>query len=913
MTSRASVSSPPAAPHPEVSTPIVRNMAFLLGGRLATAAATVVASPVLFSVLGPSRFGIWSLLLGIIAIAGLGDLGFGSTQLRAVAQAAGGDSTRRARGALALGMVLSLAVGLALLAGGLLGWPLFVATFHTGSVGPEARTAALCLVASLIVDGIGSPWRTVLEGTQRMGAPVAALAGTTLLATAAGVALALDGAGLVGLGLATLAASILRAGLLVVVARRHAPELRPSLRDLRRGELRPLLGYGMRVQGSQGGAFINLEADRFLIGGFFSPALVASFELGSKLVSTLNLIPFCLLYAFFPAAAALNARGQRAKLDALYLRLTRYLAAFACVATACLVTSAGPLVRLWVGRPLPLAAAAVSVLAPGLAVVLLGGPAVAVTRAEGAPGRETRYVFATAMLNLALTAPLILALGSVGVPVATSLAMGIGTTYFLWSFHRGSGRALWPVVHVVWKPLLAAVFACAVVLSIAHLLPDGPGRIDAAAAVAARVGLAVALSLSVLTVTRFFRREDRLLLRRLVSWALRARDAARRGAGRAAPGGQGPREGLGPSWVIYMSAIDWRGSRNRQQELAGQLARERLVLFVEPPKLRPVWRMQVEQLSASMWRLRPPVMLPLGRFIPPVNRLNRRFAAARIRRWLDVRPGRRLLLVDEDLATPIIGSLGERGLIYDVCDLDWTFTRRWNRWHLRRALRSGVGDADAVTCSSGALTEMLAGEHCRPVELLNACDPGHFRPEGPVSERLASIAGPRLGYVGSLDERAFDAPLVTAVALQRPDWSFVLVGPSVASVERSLRQLPNVHLLGRLDYDELPAVMRGFDVCLIPYRLGGLIDYVHPKKFYEYLATGKPVVTTPIAGLRGLEAPHRRAASADEFVSAIQAALAETGTPARTAHRRSFGLAHSWDARGEELTELLERVEGRSA
>ena len=128
-----------------------------------------------------------------------------------------------------------------------------------------------------------------------------------------------------------------------------------------------------------------------------------------------------------------------------------------------------------------------------------------------------------------------------------------------------------------------------------------------------------------------------------------------------------------------------------------------------------------------------------------------------------------------------------------------------------------------------------------------------------------------------------------------------------------MRELPNVHLLGRLDYDELPAIVRGFDVCLIPYRVGGLIDYVHPKKFYEYLAAGKPVVSTPIAALRDLDAPHWRAATSDEFVSAIEAALTETVTPARTAHRRSFALAQSWDARGADLAELVAGVEGSSA
>ena len=176
------------------------------------------------------------------------------------------------------------------------------------------------------------------------------------------------------------------------------------------------------------------------------------------------------------------------------------------------------------------------------------------------------------------------------------------------------------------------------------------------------------------------------------------------------------------TWVVYLSAIPWRWESHRQQELARQLARTRRVLFVEPPGLRPAWHLRIERLAPSLWRLVPPTLLPLGRFLPPVNAINRRVAAWRLRRWLDGRPGDRLLLVDEDLAAPMMGRLGERARVYDGADLHWTFTRRWNRWHLRAGLARAVRQADVVVVSAPALTDALAAYRTAPVELLNGCD-----------------------------------------------------------------------------------------------------------------------------------------------------------------------------------------------
>ncbi|MEX2556492.1 MAG: glycosyltransferase [Actinomycetota bacterium] len=364
-------------------------------------------------------------------------------------------------------------------------------------------------------------------------------------------------------------------------------------------------------------------------------------------------------------------------------------------------------------------------------------------------------------------------------------------------------------------------------------------------------------------------------------------------------------------WIVYFAAIPWASEAHRQHELARQLARDYRLLFVEPAGLGSSRRMSVEQVGPGLWRARPATLLPLGRLLPAVNLVNRRVAARRLRRWLDERPGRRLLWIDEDLAAPVVGRLGESARVYDATDLDWTFTRRWNRPHLRRALRRAVGSANLVLVSSPALPRHLPTNGTRPVELLNACDPERFRPKGPQAEALASIPRPRLGYAGAVDERAFDAALVAAVAARRPDWSIVLVGPSSPAARRRLDGLVNVHLLGPFPYREMPDLVRGFDVGLIPYRLDGLADYVLPKKFFEYLAAGKPVVTTPLPAFRSLDAPRHEAATAEEFVAAVEVALAEATHTGHARDRRKAALANTWDARGAQLRTLLEAIGGR--
>ncbi|GAB3933567.1 hypothetical protein GCM10027614_04740 [Micromonospora vulcania] len=143
------------------------------------------------------------------------------------------------------------------------------------------------------------------------------------------------------------------------------------------------------------------------------------------------------------------------------------------------------------------------------------------------------------------------------------------------------------------------------------------------------------------------------------------------------------------------------------------------------------------------------------------------------------------------------------------------------------------------------------------------------------------------------------------MARAHPEWTFLLIGPSTRAGRAPLVRLANVELVDAVRFVDVPSILRACDVTIIPYRVGGLVDYVHPKKCYEYLALGKPVVATPLPALRALADTIRLAGDAESFAAAVSDALDEAGVPHEADRRRELATRNSWSARGVELRALL--------
>jgi len=175
----------------------------------------------------------------------------------------------------------------------------------------------------------------------------------------------------------------------------------------------------------------------------------------------------------------------------------------------------------------------------------------------------------------------------------------------------------------------------------------------------------------------------------------------------------------------------------------------------------------------------------------------------------------------------------------------------------------------------------------------------------------AQIPRPRLGFFGVLDER-FDRDLVAGVAALRPEWQIVLVGPVVKVDPASLPRASNIHYLGQKRYEELPAYLAGWDVALLPFARNEATRFISPTKTPEYLAGGRPVVSTSITdvvhpyGDLGLA---RIADTPEAFVAAVEAALAEDPAVRQQQADRLLATA-SWDATWRAMAEHI-RIPGR--
>jgi glycosyltransferase involved in cell wall biosynthesis len=190
------------------------------------------------------------------------------------------------------------------------------------------------------------------------------------------------------------------------------------------------------------------------------------------------------------------------------------------------------------------------------------------------------------------------------------------------------------------------------------------------------------------------------------------------------------------------------------------------------------------------------------------------------------------------------------------------------------------------------------------VDLFGPVASGAIRP----APEVAALPHPIVGFIGAIDAYKVNLGLLTEVAQLLPAWSFVLIGPvglgDHTQAER-LPDTPNLHFLGPRAYSSLPAYMAAFDVCVIPYQINSYTAGVFPLKFWEYLAAGKPVVTTPLPSLSDYYPYVEVAAVPGDFAEALQRALATAKDAIAIQKRIALATGHSWKARAAEMVQVL--------
>ncbi len=367
--------------------------------------------------------------------------------------------------------------------------------------------------------------------------------------------------------------------------------------------------------------------------------------------------------------------------------------------------------------------------------------------------------------------------------------------------------------------------------------------------------------------------------------------------------------------LLCFSHLRWYFVTQRPQHLMTRAARTRRVFFFEEPVWREHATVGIEvRLDAGVHVVQP--VLPWGYDFGLIDSTVMTLLDGLIRDHAIVRP---VLWFYTPQALRFAAHLDGCPTVYDCMDELSAFKDSDPALpDLERAL---MARAALVFTGGASLFEAKRARHPDVHAFPSAVDLAHFAPARlPLAEPPDQVAipRPRMGFYGVLDER-LDLALLEALADLRPGVQFVLVGPVAKIAESELPRCPNLHYAGARAYADLPAYVAGWDVALMPFALNESTRFISPTKTPEYLAAGRPVVSTPIADVvrqyGGLAAVHI-AATAQEFARAIDAALvqAQGGRDQPWLAEADQVIATmSWDATWARMSALVDRAAAAAA
>lgn len=357
--------------------------------------------------------------------------------------------------------------------------------------------------------------------------------------------------------------------------------------------------------------------------------------------------------------------------------------------------------------------------------------------------------------------------------------------------------------------------------------------------------------------------------------------------------------------LLVFSHLRWDFVWQRPQHLMSHLARHYRVLFVEEPlPTEGASYLQTEQVADNVLRVQMFTQVNAPGFHDAqiatmqglLQQLLEEQQISRCTAWLWT-----------PMALPLLADLHLDAIVYDCMD-ELSAFRNAPRQLLQRE-NALLRVADLVFTGGRSLYLAKVGRHPAVHCFPSSVDEAHFRRAREDDEHplLQSIAHPRLGYCGVIDER-LDLGMLGRLAAARPDYQLVMVGPVAKIAEEDLPHAPNIHYLGQQAYADLPRLFAGFDVGLMPFALNEATRFISPTKTLEYMAAGLPIVSTPIRDVVDSYANLVHiGADTGAFVRACDEALQEDRT--RMLNRFQHALAAgSWDETARQMQLLIEQA-----
>jgi teichuronic acid biosynthesis glycosyltransferase TuaH len=379
--------------------------------------------------------------------------------------------------------------------------------------------------------------------------------------------------------------------------------------------------------------------------------------------------------------------------------------------------------------------------------------------------------------------------------------------------------------------------------------------------------------------------------------------------------------------VVFVSLEPWDEIWRRNQFFcAGLLQRsiETKILFVQPPfdnsyalRTRKLGKIRhtpsripsgygdrLHLLTPTKWF---PTSIPLGRAWNEKHLLRQIKEALRDLNWIPTH-----LWINQHEAVHLLGQGIAPKTIYDITD-DWT-KFSGNQSQLEQTTKQ-----DSTLCKASDHVIVCSQQLFHDKAILVNSEKLHLIPNGvhidhyetvtdtslPVHDLAQNWAKPVFGYTGTIHGDRVDVNLIAAIAQAYPSATIAMVGPNLLDVadQQALNQFSNIVFTGPQPYIELPNIMRSFDVCIVPHLVTPFTESLNPIKLWEYLAAGKPIVSTNVAGFRDFHELLFVSQTHDDFKENLSVALSADKSDPND--RQDVAKLHSWDSRLHDVMRVL--------
>ncbi|MGE5520038.1 MAG: glycosyltransferase family 1 protein [Candidatus Dadabacteria bacterium] len=357
--------------------------------------------------------------------------------------------------------------------------------------------------------------------------------------------------------------------------------------------------------------------------------------------------------------------------------------------------------------------------------------------------------------------------------------------------------------------------------------------------------------------------------------------------------------------LVCFSHLRWGFVFQRPNHLLTRFSKHQRVFFIEEPIFTDAEeKVHVENYNENLFVITPHIKHGLS--ADEVIKKQQKFVSVLFK---EMKINRYFCWYYTPMALPFSNHLVPELTIYDCMDELSAF--KFAPPDISEKEQLLFEKADVVFTGGHSIYEYKKHKHHNIHPFPSSIDKFHFgkaRIEQQDPEDQQHIPHPRFGFFGVIDER-FDIELIDQVAKARPDWHFVMLGPVVKIDPEQLPKYNNIHYLGGKKYEELPFYIAGWDVALIPFALNESTRFISPTKTPEYLAAGKPVISTAIQDVVSPYGENKLVhivKNADEFIKAAETELKKKRRSPWIKKVDQFLAFNSWDRTWSQMVRQIE-------